>query len=115
MSRRVPIEELLEPARLAELGDPPHPARLRAFLPRGWVPDDDDPRFARRDLRLLFREGWMLALLLVVFGTVGGLFLIGAAPRGWRGVLQLLGLLAVVALAGGIAGPMITRALRGPR
>lgn len=115
MSRRVPIAELLEPAALAQLGEPPHPARLRACLPRGWVPDDEDPHYARRDLRLLFREGWMLALLLVVFGTVGGLFLIGAAPQGWRGVLRLGGLLLVVAVAGGVAGPMITRALRGRR
>jgi hypothetical protein len=115
MSRRVPIRELLEPAALAELGDPPHPAQLRARLPRGWVPDDEDPHFARRDLRLLFREGWMLAFLLVAFGTVGGLFLIGAAPQGWPGVLRLLGLLVVVALAGGVAGPIITRALRGHR
>lgn len=115
MSARVPIRDLLDPTQLAELGDPPHPARLRASLPRGWVPDDTDPRFARRDLRLLFREGWMLALCLVVFGTVGGLFLIGAAPQGWRGALRLLGLLAVVAVAGGVAGPIITRALRGPR
>jgi hypothetical protein len=112
VSRRVPLEELVEPERLRALGPAPSPRELRALLPRGWVPDEDG-RHARRDLRLFFREGWVLLLCLVVFGSVGALFLVGAAPRGWAGVLRLLGLLAFVVLAGGLAGPMITRALRG--
>jgi hypothetical protein len=111
VTRRVLIAELLEPEELAALGPSPSPARLRALLPRGWVPEPDGLH-ARRDLRLLFREGWMLVLCLVVFGTVGALFLLGSVPRGWSGVARLVGLIAAVALAGAVAAPLITRALR---
>jgi hypothetical protein len=108
---RVPLAELVDPARLAALGATPHPAELRALLPRGWVPAE--PGYARRDLRLFFREGWMLVACLVVFGTLGAAFLLGAMPRGLGGTLRLGTLLVVVALAAGVAGPLITRAVRG--
>ncbi len=111
MRTRVPIDELLEPAALRALGPAPAPARLRALLPRGWVPAEDG--FARRDLRLFFREGWILVLCLIGFGSLGAMFVLGALPRGWGGLLRLLGLLAGVALAAGLAGPLITRAVRG--
>lgn len=111
---RVPIEALVEPERLRALGPHPSPSALRGVLPRGWVPSEDG-RHARRDLRLFFREGWILALCLLVFGSVGALIVLGALPRGWGGLLRVLGLLALVWLAAGVAGPLITRALRrGP-
>jgi hypothetical protein len=67
---------------------------------------------ARRDLRLFFREGWILVVCLVVFGALGAHFVLGALPRGWSGLARLLALLALLALAAGVAGPLITRALR---
>ena len=114
MRERVPIRALVDPERLRALGPDPSPARLRALLPRGWVPDADR-EYARRDLRLFFREGWILLLCLVAFGSAGAAFLFGAAPRGWSGVLRVLGLVAAVWLAAGIAGPLITRSLQRRR
>jgi len=111
---RAKISELVEGERLRALGPEPSVHELRKALPRGWLLEADRVH-ARRDLRLFFREGWMLALCLLVFGALGALFLLGAAPRGWSGVLRLIGLVAAVALAGGIAGPVITRALRDRR
>lgn len=111
MRARVPIAALVAPERLAALGSEPSPAKLRALLPRGWVPAEEG--LARRDLRLFFREGWILASCLVVFGTLGAMFVLGAMPHGRGGGLRVLGLVGVVALAGGLAGPLITRALRG--
>jgi hypothetical protein len=78
----------------------------------------DDGVTARRDLRLFFREGWILIVGLVVFGSVvAGMFLL-TFPRGLAGILRLLGLIGLVLLAGGIVGPMVTRALNrgvGPK
>jgi hypothetical protein len=111
MRRRVPLEELIEPERLRMLGETPSPAHLRALLPRGWVPDEDG-RHARRDLRLFFREGWILALCLVVFGSLGALFVLGAMPRGLSGVARVLALVLVLWLAASWVGPLITRALK---
>ena len=111
MTARVPIRELLSPETLRQLGPSPTPARLRAALPRGWVPDEDGVH-ARRDGRLLFRQGWMLVLCLVVFGTIGATFVLGAVPRGWAGVARIVLLVLGVWLAAGIAGPLVTRALR---
>jgi len=108
---RVPLAELLSPETVRELGPSPTPARLRAALPRGWVPDPDGLH-ARRDRRLLFREGWMLVLCLIAFGAVGATFVLGAVPRGWAGALRIALLVLGVWLAAGIAGPLVTRALR---
>ena len=110
MSARVPIAELVDPERLRALGPAPSPTALRAALPRGWVPAEDG--FARRDLRLLFREGWILAVCLVVFGALGAMFVLGAMPRGWAGAARVLVLVSVVGAAARVAGPLITRALR---
>jgi hypothetical protein len=110
----VPIAELVEPERLRALGPSPSPAALRASLPRGWVPAEDGLS-ARRDLRLFFREGWILVTCLVVFGALGAMFVLGAVPRGWSGLVRVAGLVAIVWLAAGVAGPLVTRALRGPR
>jgi hypothetical protein len=107
----VPIAALVAPERLRALGPSPGPAALRAVLPRGWVPAGDGVH-ARRDLRLLFREGWILVVGLVVFGAVGAAFVLGALPRGWSGALRALGLVAAVWLAAGVGGPLVTRALR---
>jgi hypothetical protein len=79
-------------------------------LPRGWALDDDG-RHAHRDARLFFREGWILALGLLLFGLFGGWFLAGALPRGGAGVVRLTLLIGLVALLGGVAGPLVTRAL----
>lgn len=109
--RLVPLAELIEPERLRALGPSPTPGALRAALPRGWVPAEDGLH-ARRDLRLFFREGWMLALCLVTFGALGAAFLLGAMPRGPRGFLRLGLLVLLLWAAAGLAGPRITRALQ---
>ena len=96
---------------------PPTPAELRAALPRGWVLEPDNEH-ARRDLRLFFREGWILIVGLLVFGGVGAALFWQTFPSGWRGVTRLAGLFVLVLLAGGVVGPMVTRALNqsgGPK
>jgi hypothetical protein len=114
---RVPIEELIDPdvlARLRRDGRMPPPRELRAALPRGWALDADG-RHAHRDARLLFREGWILLLGLAIFGTLGAFFLVDAVPRGWRGALRLALLVGLVLLAGGVVGPLVTRAVHRRR
>ncbi len=106
----VPIDELIDLDALSEDGKPPSARRLRAALPRGWALADDHVH-AYRDARLLFREGWILVVGLVVFGSVGGAFLWGAMPNGWRGGLRLLLLVGIVLAIGGVVGPLVTRAL----
>ena len=107
----VPVSELIDLEALrAETGRDPTPARLRAALPRGWALADDH-QHAYPDARLLFREGWILILGLVVFGSVGLGFLWGAMPRGWGGIARFVLLIGVVALLGGVVAPAITRAL----
>jgi hypothetical protein len=109
----VPIEELIDAGVLAELrrdGRTPAPRDLRAALPRGWALDDD-ARHAHRDARLLFREGWILVLGLAIFGVLGGFFLLDALPHGWRGALRLGVLIGLAVLAGGVVGPLVTRAV----
>lgn len=112
MARRelVPLEDLLPPELLGADGERPSARELRAALPRGWALADDG-RHAYRDARLLFREGWILVLGLVVFGSVGLGFLWGAMPAGWAGIARLALLVAVVLLVGGLVAPRITRAL----
>lgn len=106
----VPVEELVDLEELARGGRAVTPARLRAALPRGWVLEDDQ-RHARRDARLLFREGWILIAGLVAFGSAAaGLFYL-TFPRGWPGVVRAGVLLAVLLILGGLVAPMITRAL----
>jgi hypothetical protein len=111
---RAPIGEVVDMRRLRQDGHEPTPRELRAALPRGWVLEPD-LRHARRDARVLFREGWILLLGLVVFGSVGLAFLWGAVPDGWRGLLRLAGLVALVLVAGGLVAPLVTRALHGRR
>jgi apolipoprotein N-acyltransferase len=66
---------------------------------------------ADRDRRLLFREGWMLVLCLVCFGAAAlGLFW-WSSPRGGAAWLRLALSVAVVLVAGGLAAPIVTRAL----
>jgi hypothetical protein len=106
----VPVEELVDLDQLARGGRALTPARLRAALPRGWVLEDDH-RHARRDARLLFREGWILIAGLVAFGSAAiGLFYF-TLPRGWPGVARAAILLAVLLVLGGLVAPAITRAL----
>jgi hypothetical protein len=62
--------------------------------------------------RLFFHEGWMLCLCLVVFGALGAFLVLGALPRGWSGFVRLVVLFGLVLFAGGVAGPLISRALR---
>lgn len=69
-----------------------------------------EPR-ADREGRLLFREGWMLALCLVCFGAAAfGLFW-WSSPRGGAAWLRLGLSVAIVLVAGGFAAPIVTRAL----
>lgn len=106
----VPIESLIDLELLRRDGRDPSPARIRAALPRGWVLEPDG-RHARRDLRLFFREGWILMVGLLVFGSVGGAFLWGALPRGWQGVTRFVVMIIVLLFVGGLLAPAITRAL----
>ena len=109
---RVPIGELvdLDALRAERGGQDPTPANLRGALPPGWALDDDH-LYAKKDMRLLFRQGWMLAIGMLLFGAAGILFFIEVFPRGWGGVLRFVILLAILALVGGVVGPMITRGL----
>jgi hypothetical protein len=107
---RVPIEDLIDLAALREGGREPTPARLRAALPRGWVLEDD-LRHARRDLRLFFREAWILIAGLVVFGSSAVLLFWSTFPRGWSGVLRGAILVVAMLVIGGLVAPMVTRAL----
>ena len=111
--REVPIEELLAPGELETLGThgrPPTPRQLQDALPPGWVVSEDGTH-ARRDLRLLFRRGWMIAIGLVLFGAAAISFFIEVLPGGMRGVLRFGTMILVLAVVGGVAGPIITRAL----
>ena len=110
----VPVEDLIDLQSLQARGRPLTPRELRAALPRGWALDEDG-RHAHRDTRLLFREGWVLILGLLIFGGIGGVFLVDAMPRGWSGALRLAALAGGVLLAGGVVGPMVTRALHRRR
>lgn len=108
---RRPVAELVD---LESLGPDPSLRALRAALPRGWVLDDDGST-ARRDLRLVFREGWILIFGLVSFGACGiGLFLM-SFPRGWSGWLYALVLIVSLLVIGGLVAPMVTLALNRPR
>jgi hypothetical protein len=113
---RVPIGDLIDLPRLeAARGRPLLQREVRAALPRGWVLEDDGLH-ARRDLRLLFREGWILLVGMALFGGLALAIFWQAFPRGWRGLASFLGLLLAVLIVGGLVAPMITRALyRGRR
>lgn len=108
--KHVPLEELIELESLGTPERPPSMRELRAALPRGWALDDDG-RTAHRDLRLFFREGWVLLLGLALFGTGAVIFFWEVLPSGWSGVLRVALLLAIVLLAAGLVAPGITRAL----
>jgi hypothetical protein len=107
---RVPIRELVDLEALARGGAPPSPSAIRAALPRGWVLEEDGAH-ARRDLRLFFREGWILVVGLVAFGSAGAAFLWGALPRGWGGLARFLLMVLVLLLCGGLVGPHVARTL----
>jgi hypothetical protein len=107
---RVRIEELVDLEALRADGREPTPARLRAALPRGWVLEDDH-RHARRDLRLFFREAWVLVAGLVIFGSSAVLLFWSTFPRGWSGVVRGAVLVVVMVFIGGLVAPLVTRAL----
>lgn len=109
MSRR-PIEELVDLDSLSQEGRKPSPRAIREALPPGWVLDEDGES-ARRDLRILAREGWVLALGLVLFGGAAIILFMETFPKGWRGVGRAGLMIVVVLVAGGLVGPLITRAL----
>lgn len=107
---RVPLEQLVDLESLGRQGRPATPKAIREALPPGWVLDEDG-KTARRDLRVLARDGWVLLIGLVSFGAAGlGLFW-STFPKGWRGITRLGTLLALVLIAGGFVAPMITKAL----
>jgi hypothetical protein len=64
-----------------------------------------------RDKRVLFRDGWMLFLCLVCFGAAGAGIFWWSSPRGWASWTRLAVSALLVLLAGGIAAPLVTRAL----
>lgn len=111
---RVPIEELIDPERLAassrDAGREPTRRQVQAALPAGWVLDRDG-RTAHRDARVMFREGWVLACGLVLFGAAGlGLFW-HTFPSGWSGLARFATLIAILILIGGVVAPIISRAV----
>ncbi len=107
---RLPVDELVDVRTLGRGGRAPTPKELRDALPRGWVLEDDGVT-ARRDRRLLFREGWILVVGMVCFGAVGLGFLMKGMPRGWAGLWRFFALLAILVVVGGLVAPAITRAL----
>ena len=110
-----PIEEVLDLAALEqELGRRPSPSQIRAALPRGLVLDEDG-RHVRPDQRLLVRHSWVLISALILFGGASLWLFHDTLPGGWRGAGRLLGLVAAMALAGGVVGPMVTRAILSRR
>ncbi len=110
----VPVSELVDLERLNASGRSLTQRTLREALPRGWALAEDGEH-AYRDRRLLFREGWILILGLVIFGSIGLAFLLDAVPDGWHGMLRLVSLLVLVLLVGGFVAPRITRALNRRR
>jgi len=117
MKAHVPIEELVDVAGLCptERGGP-SPRTLREALPPGWVLDPGG-RTAHRDLRMLARQGPVLALGLVAFGSAAVALFWHTFPRGFGGVFRLFGLTGLLLAAGAVVSPAITRALyrRPPR
>ncbi|MDP6540464.1 MAG: hypothetical protein QF903_02670 [Planctomycetota bacterium] len=107
---RVPVGDLVDLDALERDGRRVSPARLRAALPRGWVLEPDGLH-ARRDLRLFFRESWILLCGLAIFGGVAVALFWSVMPRGWAGLGRLVLAVGALLLAGGLAGPLITRAL----
>ena len=106
MSERVPIERLIDAERVA--GKPRR--EVQAALPAGWVLDPDG-RTAHRDMRVMFREGWVLVCGLVLFGAAGlGLFW-QTFPAGWSGLARFAILIGILILVGGLVAPIISRAL----
>lgn len=80
---RVPVEELVDMEKLASEGRTLSARTIREALPRGWVLEPDGST-ARRDLRVMAREGWMLVLALVVFGSIAAGLFWSSFPRGER-------------------------------
>ena len=107
---RVPVEELVDLDLLRVDGQPPSARRIRAALPRGWVLEEDG-RHARRDLRLFFREAWILLVGLFSFGSVALFLFWSALPRDLGDALRFLALLGGLLLVGDLVAPIVTRAL----
>lgn len=110
MARRVPVAELVDLERLGPGNRPATPAEIRAALPPGWVLEDDG-RTARADLRLFFRQSWILVFALLSFGTVALGFFWSTLPRGTAGLVRFVLAIAAMILIGGVVAPWITRAL----
>jgi hypothetical protein len=107
---RVPVEQLIDLSNLGTSERGPTPREIREALPRGWVLEEDGVT-ARSDARLLFKEGWVLIAGLVVFGAAAIALFWTTLPHGASGWLRLAILIAVLLVAGGIVGPIVTRAL----
>ena len=108
--QHVPVEELVDLSTVGPGTRPPTKRELRAALPRGWALDDDG-KTAHRDARLLFREGWILVIGLVLFGGAAIFFFQSVLPRGAAGFLRFGLAAGAVLIVGGWVGPLISRAL----
>lgn len=109
-TEHVPIEELIDLATVGPGTRPPTPRELREALPRGWALDENN-RTAHRDARLLFREGWILVVGMLLFGAGAIFFFQSVLPRGFAGFLRFAAAAAAVLIVGGLVGPLISRAL----
>lgn len=109
-TEHVPIEELIDVSAVGPGTRPPSPRELREALPRGWALDDNN-RTAHRDVRLLFREGWILVIGMLLFGAAALFFFQSVLPRGWAGFLRFAAAAVAVLLVGGVVGPLISKAL----
>lgn len=105
------VDEVLDRAALERrLGRRPTQRDLREALPVGLCLDADGVH-VRRDQRLFARHSAVLVIGLVAFGLAGLWLFQETFPSGWRGVLRFVLLISIVALAGGVVGPLVTRAL----
>jgi len=109
-TEHVPIEDLIDVSAVGPGTRPPSPRELREALPRGWALDDNN-RTAHRDVRLLFREGWILVIGMALFGAGALFFFQSVLPRGFAGFLRFGAVVVAVLLVGGLVGPLISKAL----
>jgi hypothetical protein len=75
-------------------------------------PHQNAPARRAHGRRRRWREGWILIVAMVVFGVLGGRFIISGITHTNRGIIgPVLGFILILGV-GGLVAPRITRALR---